>query len=180
MKKLILITSSFFVCLSTTLSPLQAAAYNPDAVAIKTSVIGVEQKDGVISLGSQGADKTTQLYLLHNISDIPLWLKRVSYDQSQGVQAGWDVLLAGQSYSVLMLNRKSMIFACDLANTDLPAVVDCADYVESARISKQKNTFAQANVGNYWVAESWLKNSTKKNHLAGLKQVLAERNIVVS
>lgn len=167
--------------------PSSAAAKSKSSLAgsgLLTSPVGVKQERGVISLGSKGADKTAQLYLFHNTSDIPLWLKRTNYDQSKGMQAGWDVLLAGDSYSVLMLNRKSMDFACDLANTDLPAIVDCKDYVVAARIAKQNNTFSQANIGNFWAVESWSRNTSHGDAKDGadqssLKQVLAARKIFV-
>lgn len=157
--------------------PSEAAAESGlSGSGLLTSPIGVKQEHGVINLGSQGADKTAQLYLFHNTSDIPLWLKRVNYDQSKGVQAGWDVLLAGDSYSVLMLNRKPMDFACDLANTDLSAIVDCKDYVIVARIAKQKNSLASANIGDYWVTESWTQKSSGQEKL---QEALKARNILV-
>lgn len=179
MKKIALITSwllmSSMFFLQSQLA--QAKALDKSSVSMNTSPVGVEQHNGLISLGSKCTSKTTQLYLFHNPSDIPIWLKRVNYNQSQGVQAGWDVLLAGASYSVLMLNGKTMDFECDLANTDLPATVDCEDYVEVARISKQESSLSSANIGNYWVVESWAQESSGQEEL---QQALAARNIFVT
>lgn len=146
--------------------------------SLVTSSIGVKQNNRVIILGGQGTDQATQLYLFCNISAVPLWLKRINYDESRGMQAGWDSLLAENSCSVLMLNRKAMEFSCGLVNTELPTAADCSIYVNATRIAKQENTFSCANIGNYWVVESWTKEALGSER-ESLQQMLVKRGIFV-
>jgi hypothetical protein len=109
------------------------------------------------------------LLMLHNLSDIDLWVIRPG--NGEGMQAGLSSLIQAGNWSALSINvnKNSLTLKCIESKPGHEQEVSCADALAICQWSKA--TFPERSSGVFWAGENM--------HLAPLQAFLARQGYVL-
>lgn len=100
----------------------------------------------------KNADKHSHVYLIHNVSNKPLWLFYVG--PHPGASAGWASELDAKRFSVLLMQKKAFVLGCQYATGQLTnKKADCSQLLQVSVIKKIVVPQKDQNE-SFWVAEN--------------------------
>lgn len=109
-------------------------------------------KNQVVVFKHKAKDPQAHVYLIHNISSVPLWL--VYQGPHRGASAGWSSLISPDKFSVLLMQKKKFVLACQYAKGKKAFHgADCSKMLQVTMFKKIK-TPKNVTHESFWVAEN--------------------------
>lgn len=102
-----------------------------------------------IILNNETNGKKANLYLIHNVTNAPIWIDHLSHSSQS--HTDWASLLKPQNWAAIVLAQKDFAISCATSRSSTPNNIGCDQVLSVCKTNILKN---KKENDDYWYAEN--------------------------